>query len=359
MIIQNLEGQDVPPLFTYSGYQEAFDDFFKMYTIDFVQIIPQNAHPSKLKARNQRTCRYCNRTAPSATFRKRAHVIPSLLGNKHLLSDYECDDCNNLFSRFETSLAAYIGLMRTVTSLSRGNNIPKHRVHNSPVTTHTIKLGEQDKDVVCFTFHKEPEKTDKGVIISFKKESYTPINVYKILLKMALSIMPQQDIDKYSYLMNFIINDEHSQLIKPFASNVNVITHGFMADPHIYIFKKRRDEDDVPTHIFMFCYEDTIYQLPVPANSDDQRIYQDGKQLTFPYCPPILFEPPLQNATITGGNKNFSSYDAVQEEGKLMLHFETSEELSEQSPLHSSSLEEYLKGTSGSKLIIARKTKDK
>lgn len=357
MIIQNLEDLSIPAIFTYSKYQEALDDFFKVYTIDFIQIIPQNAHPGKLKARNQRSCRYCKLTAPNATFRKRAHVIPALLGNRHLLCDYECDDCNSLFSKFETSLAAYIGLMRTVTNLSRGNTIPKHKVHNSPVTTDTIKLAEQDKDVVCFTFHKEPEKTDKGVIIPFKKESYTPIHVYKILLKMALSIMPQKYMDKYSYLMNFLINDEYSQLFQPFASNVNVITHSYIADPHIYLFKKLRDQDDVPTHIFMFCYEDTIYQLPVPANSDDQRIYQDGKQLTFPYCPPILFEQPRENATITGGNKNFSSYDVVQEEGKLMLHFESNAELGEQNPLNSPSLEEYMKSTGGSKLIITKKSK--
>ena len=349
--------QDFTEIVTYPNYHQHLVKFLDNYTIDFVHLLPERAHTIKLKPRNERICRYCNRAVPEVTFKKTAHVIPSLLGNRYLICDYECDDCNSLFSRFESSFAAYIGLMRTVTSLSRGNRVPKHNVSKSPVKTDTIKLIEQNKNAVCFTFKDEPEKIDKGLIIPFQKEPYTPIHVYKILLKMALSLMPHEYVEKYRHLMRFIINDENSKLFKPFATQVHVLNHNCIADPHFYLFKKLRHEDDFPTHIFMCCYEDSIYQFPVPANIDDERIYQDGKQINLSFCPPIFFTPPISNGATSGGIKDFSSYEVVEELGKLILHTNFDDTLNEQNPLKNTEVDEYLRFTNGSKLIITKGAK--
>jgi hypothetical protein len=50
-------------------------------------------------------CRFCGGKPPEKTFRKRAHAVSELLGNKIMVSLYECDDCNKRFSRFEDDLA--------------------------------------------------------------------------------------------------------------------------------------------------------------------------------------------------------------------------------------------------------------
>lgn len=48
-----------------------------------------------------RKCRFCGNTERTAKFRKRAHAIYELCGSHHLLSDYECDNCNSKFSKYE------------------------------------------------------------------------------------------------------------------------------------------------------------------------------------------------------------------------------------------------------------------
>src|ERR1700736_389326 len=50
-------------------------------------------------------CRFCSGQPPERTFRKRAHAVSELLGNKVLRSLYECDACNERFSTFEDDLA--------------------------------------------------------------------------------------------------------------------------------------------------------------------------------------------------------------------------------------------------------------
>ena len=39
-------------------------------------------------------CRFCSGERPARTFKKRAHAVSELLGNKAVKSLYECDACN-------------------------------------------------------------------------------------------------------------------------------------------------------------------------------------------------------------------------------------------------------------------------
>lgn len=43
------------------------------------------------------TCRFCGRTAPDVSFKKVAHAVSELVGNKALYLKSECDACNELF----------------------------------------------------------------------------------------------------------------------------------------------------------------------------------------------------------------------------------------------------------------------
>ena len=50
-------------------------------------------------------CRFCGGKPPEKTFKNRAHAVSELLGNKIMVSLFECDDCNKRFAGFEDDLA--------------------------------------------------------------------------------------------------------------------------------------------------------------------------------------------------------------------------------------------------------------
>lgn len=76
---------------------------------------------------NNYICRFCGKARPEVKYRKDAHVIPQLLGNRNVLSKMECDSCNEHFSMYENSLASYIGLFRTMARLPGQRGIPKYK----------------------------------------------------------------------------------------------------------------------------------------------------------------------------------------------------------------------------------------
>jgi hypothetical protein len=70
--------------------------FFNTYEIDaFIPVVGSRPGPPKNKS--ERKCRFCGKSNPEVSFKKKAHLIPEFLGNKMLLSDFECDSCNYEF----------------------------------------------------------------------------------------------------------------------------------------------------------------------------------------------------------------------------------------------------------------------
>jgi hypothetical protein len=83
-------------LYTLAKFRDALTGFGNIYPPFLEQIVlcPTESIKRTLKPRRERVCRFCGLGADKTKFNKDAHAIPELLGNKHLLSDSECDACN-------------------------------------------------------------------------------------------------------------------------------------------------------------------------------------------------------------------------------------------------------------------------
>lgn len=58
--------------------------------------------------KSQRTCRFCGRKQPDVSFNNIAHTISEGLGNKNIITNDECDECNKWFGKeIEQDLIIY------------------------------------------------------------------------------------------------------------------------------------------------------------------------------------------------------------------------------------------------------------
>lgn len=68
--------------------------------------------------KSKRVCRYCNKRSPEVSFRKVAHSISEALGNKKIITNDECDACNEKFGKgIENDLILYLNLYRVFLEL--------------------------------------------------------------------------------------------------------------------------------------------------------------------------------------------------------------------------------------------------
>lgn len=68
--------------------------------------------------KSKRVCRYCNKKSPEVSFKKVAHSISEALGNKKIITNDECDACNEKFGEgIENDLILYLNLYRVFLEL--------------------------------------------------------------------------------------------------------------------------------------------------------------------------------------------------------------------------------------------------
>lgn len=274
-------------IFTYRNLEQLLFDFYSNYEVTTLQFSPdkRGTRPSA----KGRVCRFCKQPFPLVKFKKWAHVIPELLGNKNLVTFDECDSCNSIFSKYEVHLARFMGLDRTLFQTKGKNGVPKFNTDENGFTAEvTDNLGL--KDIVelvdisgeHFTINKDTGDTE----IRYQKVSYIPIKVYKAMLKIAINLLPQNELIHYEDAIKMILTDKYDYILAQYA-----VIRKYSMDEHFNVHAylcKSRGNKSLPTHIFQLAFENMTFQLFIPFSKLDLHLY---KRITMTpiFCPPIFF----------------------------------------------------------------------
>jgi len=277
--------------------EEHLQNFKRFYSIYNAVACP-DAYP-KLKSRTQRVCRFCRKKYEEkvTTFKSKAHIIPEQLGNKYLISDFECDECNNKFSGYEDNLANFIGPIRTLHKIQGKNGIPKYK--STSITAQEVSLLNQselleikrtdiDNDN-CFMF----DEATRTIKFRMKKHPYQPLKVYKAFLKIALGCLPEYDIRFNLSAINFLNTDTVPDLYAPFLQihRTSFPLSYNLKKPYLFVFKKRNKWLNMPMYCFALYTMNYIYQFLSPFHDDDNFIFNQQQNTKFLYSPPLGIEP--------------------------------------------------------------------
>jgi hypothetical protein len=279
---------------------EAFNQFLDIYYPIKLDIPPDQ--PVKgLKIPKKRLCRFCKRKYPEVKFKKEAHMIPQSLGNRFLISDFECDRCNESFGKNENDLNNWLGIIRTLSGTKGKKGVPAFKSVSEQVTAKLVNFLSTEgtkvvfKDNSAFSFDEQTGHTK----FEFEKGPYTPIKVYKAFLKMAMCFMPESELKDYLPALDFLQGSDDNYGFKIFS---RLICHELpmqhqLNRPCGLLFERMNVEAKVPKHFFLLYYEQFIYGFPIPLNLSDLKagIYKSG-DISLTYPPPILFEKPNEQS---------------------------------------------------------------
>lgn len=152
-------------------------------------------------------CIYCKRPYEENYFINKAHAVPELLGNKFLFSKNECDLCNAIFGKIERDLAFFIGIDRSIYSMNGKKGVPKHAFSEDQKIIHNKYYNIPVVSVLPSAGNVKFDYLNKTSTIESTKDSYYNTNVFKCLVKMALSILPIELVGKYTVLTDFVRQD--------------------------------------------------------------------------------------------------------------------------------------------------------
>jgi len=293
----------VHSFYTFEDFGPALKDFFENYRLNKV-ITPPGQKQPKGKPKNLRICRFCGVENSPESFRGGdSHLISGMLGNRYLMSDFECFNCNQKFSEYERDFADFLGIYRALFKVrGREGKVPRFKSKDKALKAQkvdfygveAVTLQETTERIKSFKFDAASGK----IFIQFQKDGYIPIHIYKTLFKIALSIVPENEADRYKQAYEFLLSTQKEEMLKglcqilyfelPFTYRMKL--------PVCYLFKKINPDKQIPTHIFMLRFQHLVFQFPLYYHIEDinKRVYET-KAIEMPWCPPILYHPPTES----------------------------------------------------------------
>ncbi len=272
--------------------------------------------------KTKRQCRFCGENDPSK-FRLEAHAFPELIGNRELISNSECDICNERFSRtIEDHLGKYTLLARAITQI-KGKKRPSYKSQSQQSRIDSLNnrieiIYHPDDNFI------ELDLDNKRVKIRGYRQPYIPRSVFKCLVKMGISILPDSELPYFTDTIKWLLieNPQNDPVAAagPF-STICSFTPGPKPFPFIMatLLKRKVDTADLPYTIFFIAFSNFTFQIALPFSNKDCHLI--GKQLTLPAFPNIYHDGTAAGM-VRYSAVNFALNDYVRNESDhIFIHF--------------------------------------
>ena len=242
-------------------------------------IADHNLDEKSFLGRKEMICRFCNKSSPEVTFHNLAHAIPECLDNNKLFSHYECDKCNHEFGNtLEDHFSKYLFPFR-VASCILGK---KGRISYKLDDNNRIDVTEGKWDILESKKESIVKEIDEHTLqFNFVRQTYKPIMVYKTLVKMAISILPENELSFFQKTIDWLKKDDKA--IEDYFGQFIIFRFyaGLSKFPFIKttLFKKKREDLEIPYSQMLLAFSNYSFQFIVPCFERDKIL--NGKTINF------------------------------------------------------------------------------
>jgi hypothetical protein len=257
-----------------------------------------------LRSSRPGTCRFCNQTEPQVAFRQEAHALPEGTGNKSLTTDYECDECNKLFGAgIENDFGNWSKAQRALSGVKGKKKVPalKGKEWRFDRNSMGIIVTQSDGEPIAVL-----DETRTHITLTVRRDPYTPVAVLKAFTKMALSLLPEEELPNFKHAMAWIRNPDHQvglvkvsgfPILYTFVPGPNPLPHSAI------MLRRTAPNSSTPYMVFVLAYGNEIFQMFVPCPCKDRSICVQKDKLHYfpnPYQLDRALAPvaPIQRALI-------------------------------------------------------------
>lgn len=298
-------------------------DQMQYWTGKYTVLVEYDLVDKETLGEKNKTCRFCGKSFPEVKFSHEAHAIPAAFDNDSLFLNWECNECNSLFGRtIEDHLTKYFLPYRLSAQILGRNSELKYKedefnrlvARSGGVTVNQNEAGNIIEIL-----------DDHTLRLNLQRQSYKPINVYKGLVKIALSLLPETELHDFENTISWLREDKKA-IEDFFGQHVMVRffpgVRSFMHTKAI-IFKRKPDVVDAPAYYFALNFYNFNIQIIVPSFINDSMM--EGKTInlqSFPTAFDLIHFP----GQIGSDKLDFSGHETVKNEKcPIEMNYESSE----------------------------------
>lgn len=252
---------------------EIMGDFFSKYTL----LIFDSEKRISIgeQDRRKRICRFCQNgmhTEVKVTFDKKAHAFSEALGNKSVVLNEECDDCNEKFGRtIEEDFITYLDIYRVFYQVKGKNGIPKLKYKDQGMVTSVD--GEM---IVQSQNIQHDEETGEIKVLLESHQTVKNVNIYKTLCKYVLSTIDEEELIHLQDTIKWMTSKESDFIQLPQVGLL--MNHDMFVETPILAIYIRKDNNNMYPHIVgEFKFKSLIFVFIVPFSEKDTVDFTDKK----------------------------------------------------------------------------------
>ena len=216
----------------------------------------------------KRVCRFCMKSGVGR-FRNDSHAIQEGLGNRLLIANEECDECNTLFSNsVERHLFRFLETNRTLSQVRGKGKSTYHQegvnfhIHPDTVTGFPVVYVKQD--------HIENELYKghpTGRILLYNNGTITYQGIYKALVKIAVDMIPQDKIAHFARTGKWVHGDFEAENLPSFYYG----EHSYFFEQPVLdlFFKNGNTHYNAPYCTAVLYIYESVFIYVVPLNEID------------------------------------------------------------------------------------------
>lgn len=263
--------------------------------------------------KSKRICRFCNKQIDEVTFKKVAHSISEALGNKKIITNDECDSCNEKFGTgIENDLILYLNLYRNVFGIKGKNGIPKLKGKNFEIQNNgdgkiEIKhfLNEEEEKDPNFDDFKVRLETNQNIVVQ---------NIYRTLSKYALSVIDRQYLNNFKDTISWINQEFDCDILPKVAmlTSYELFSH----HPQLVVYRLKNEDNNLPSAVAEFRFTFLTFVFIVPFASINRSNFTEDEDFNKFW---EFFKP---YSSVKGWKFNKMN-DAIPRKFKMNLNFES------------------------------------
>lgn len=218
--------------------------------------------------KNNKRCRFCNKTESETTFKNKAHAISEGLGNKKLFLYDECDKCNDKFSiEIEPDLINYFSIFRSFFRVNGKGGIKKIKGKN-------FEIINDDRLEIKFKSIKDRSINEQEYNLNLNlQKKINSQDIYRCLAKYAISLMDDSLLIKFESTIKWI-NKEIKIEKLPRIGELISYQH-FTTEPKLFLYIRKGNNKKLPFVVCEFHYTCKLMTFILPLCDEDEIDFTD------------------------------------------------------------------------------------
>ena len=239
-----------------------------------------------LGSQTPRVCRFCRQNDATVSFRARAHAIPEAFGNKTLFTNYECDQCNQVFgTTIENDLGAYTKPDRVFARIPGKRSVPSLKQHGSvehpwrvDVENGVFRFTEYEDDPLVKVVHE-----GNRIELVVTRDAYTPIAVMKAFVRIGLTLVPESELPNFPDTLDWIRETDHGHRGPLRMPAAVTFRPGPMPNDVISaaVLRRKAAAREVPYAFVVLAFGNHQYQVCIPSATQDRELFDTDFEMAL------------------------------------------------------------------------------